>query len=139
VNEDLAVAGGIVEDPPEPTVPELQQREILAPALLVHPDGPVSVRLLPAVAAAAGTESIASTTKLKILGGPDYKPKRVVIICDGDILVSFNSNTGSGMRLHGAAAVQGQVEITYIGEIFISLPSGATPVNVGWLAEYWAE
>jgi hypothetical protein len=139
VSEDQDVAGGIVEDPPEPTVAELQQREILAPALLVHPDGPFPVRLLPAVAAAAGTESVASTAKLKILGGPDLKRKRVVILCDGDILVSFNSNTGSGIRLHGSSNNQGELEITYIGEIYISLPSGTTPVNVGWLAEYWAD
>jgi len=128
--------GEFIEDLPNPELAELQQRQVLAPVLLVKPDGPVTGHELPCRRGAAGTEVLASTTMVKILGGPDDKRKRVVISADGDILVSLTGNTGSGMRLHGVA---GPLEVTCVQPIWISLPSGSTPVNVGWLAEYWAD
>lgn len=126
-----------VEDLPNPSVPEVLQREVLAPVVLVHPDGPVNTRELPTVNAAAFTEVLTDTTMRKILSGPDAKRKRVVLTVDGDIFVSFTGNSGSGMRLHGAAAVQGYLEITYTGNIFVAGVTGTT--NVGVLVEYWAD
>lgn len=127
----------VPEDLPNPSVPDVQQREIPLPAVLVKPDGPVTTHELPTRRAAAFTEVLTDTTYHKVLSGPDEKRKRVVISTDGDLFVSFTGATGSGMRLHGAAAIQGTVEITYIGAIWIAAVSGT--VNVGFLVEYWAD
>lgn len=129
----------VTEDPPNPDVAEVQQRAYPGPALKVCPDGPWPTVLVPAREGAAFTEVLSSTTEVrKLLGGPDYKRKRVWINTDADVFVSFTGTAGTGMRLHGAAAVQGAVEITYIGPIFVQLAAAGT-ANVGVLVEYWAD
>lgn len=127
---------GILEDPPNPETPEVQQREILAPALLVHPDGPVGVKELPSQNGAAFTETIAAadTTPHKMLAGPDEKRKLVRLAADQAFYVSFKSTSGSGAYVPANT----QVVIGYIGQIWVrAATSNAT--NVGAIVEYWAE
>ncbi len=130
----------IDQDDAQPSVLEIQQEPLAEPFTVpVQVTNPVRVNELPCRNAAAFTTVISSTTPVQILNGPDLKRKRVWINCDGDILVAFTPNTGAGARLHGAAAVQGVLDLTYVGNIFIALPTGTTPVNVGTIVEYWAD
>lgn len=130
---------GIIEDPPNPDAAEVLQREILAPALLIHPDGPVGTKELPAVAGAAFTEvlTVANEQPRKVLSGPDPKRKRVILSGDADFFVSFKS-TSRGARIHASANATADVVITYQGPIYLSCAADGT-TNVGVIAEYWAE
>jgi hypothetical protein len=123
--------------PPNPPVTEVYEREILAPALLVHPDGPWPSVEVPARKGAAYTETVASSTPQKTLSGPDEKRKRVTITTDTNVLIAFTGNAGAGLLLPSAA---GKISFTYIGPVWLSLPSGvAGPAHVGVLVEYWAD
>jgi len=133
--QEPVVPGGVVEPAATPDLPDVQQREILAPALLIHPDGPVWTHELPCENAAGFTEVPASTTMVKILAGPDRKRKRVNLYPDGAILVSFTGRDGSGCRVPANMPFS----TSYVGSIWIALPSGTTPVNVGVTVEYGAE
>jgi hypothetical protein len=129
---------GIMEDPPNPETSEVLQREILAPALLVHPDGPVGVKELPAVAGAAFTEILTDDAEIrKVLGGPDPKRKSVTFSGDNDFFISFKS-TSRGARIHAGTNATAVVTITYQGPIYLSCGFDGT-TNVGVIVEYWAE
>lgn len=126
-----------INQPVNQDVVEIFQEDYQVPVVMVKQDGPVTTHELPTMHGAAFTEVLSDTNYRKILSGPDEKRKRVVITTDGDLFISFTGATGSGLRLHGAAAVQGQIEITYVGSIWVAAVTGT--VNVGVLVEYWAD
>lgn len=126
----------ITLDPPNPPVEEVQQREYPVHPLPVKLTGPAHTQELPAREGAAFTE-VLTTTMQKVVGGPDPKRKQIILSCDGDILISFTGNQGSGARFHGAAAVGPVIPISYQGAIYAQAVTGT--VNLGVIVEYWAD
>lgn len=124
-----------VEDPPNPEAADVFQREIIAPALLVHHDGPVQSIEMPARGGAAFTESFAmgDVAFRKSLGGPDPKRKIVRLFATAGYVVSFTGNPGSGAQMPAGNAV-----ITFDGPIYLSGTAVAATV-VGVIVENWTE
>jgi hypothetical protein len=86
---------GIPEDLPTPELEELQQRDVPLPALLVKPDGPVTVHELPAKAGPMFKQAL--TTDFQHVLGADLKRGRTVLLADADWEISTNRNAGSGV------------------------------------------
>ncbi len=126
----------ILEDPPNPSIAEVQQETYPGPALLVAPNGPWPVTQLPARHGAAYTDTL-TTAFTKSLGGPDEKRKRVLLDADGDIRVSFTGNQGSGMIVHADVNGVARLELTYIGAVYLAAVTST--VECGVLVEYWAD
>lgn len=120
----------IDEDPPYPSVPDLQQREILAPALLVKPDGPVLTHQLPS--RTGPMSSVPLGTTLAHILGPDEKRRRTVLICDVDWLVS---------RASSAAGVPWYAKVPLVLEscdaVYAKVSTGTGTLSV--IPEMWAD
>ena len=124
-----------VEDPPNPEAADVFQREIIAPALLVHHDGPVQSIEMPARGGAAFTEAFAQSDVAfrKSLGGPDPKRKIVRLFASAAYVVSFTGNAGSGAQMPA-----GNATITYDGPIYLAGTTVAA-VTIGVIVENWTD
>lgn len=122
---------GILEDPPQPESGEVLQREILAPALLIHPDGPVHTIELPARIGPMFKEAL-TTAFVKVLG-KDEKRKRIALICDVDWLVSRTGAANSGVPWYAKVPLP----IGHCDEIWAAVPTSTGTLSV--IAEIWPD
>lgn len=119
-----------VEDLPNPSVPDLQQREILAPALLVKPDGPVLTHQLPSRVGPMASVSLGTT--LQHILGPDEKRRRTILVCDVDWLVS-RSSSSPGVPWYAKVPLY----LESCDAVYAKVPTGTGTLTV--VPEMWAD
>lgn len=132
---------GIEQFDPSPDLDDVQQVEpvgaiIHMAPVAVHQVGPVGTNELPCRMGAAFTQ-ILTTDMQTVLSGPDDKRKRVLFTADGSFRLSFTGGAGSGALFTVAAGSSITFPVTYIGQIWAA--SVASTVNLGVVAEYWAD
>ena len=123
--------GEYIEDLPNPDLAELQQREVLAPVLLVRPDGPVSTQPLPARTGPIETNPL-TTTFQRVLNR-DFKRSRAVLICDVDWLISRSNNAAGGAPWYAKVPLV----LTHRDDAYAAVPTDTGTLTV--ITEIWAD
>lgn len=122
---------GIIEDPPNPDLDTLLQREDFGPALPVRHDGPVTVHQLPA--RSGPIIKTALTTDFQHILGADEKRKRVVLVCDVDWELSRSGATGSGCPWYAKVPLA----IEHCDKISARVPTSTGTLTA--VTEIWAD
>lgn len=121
----------VVEPPPNPEVEDVQQREILEPALLVHQDAPWRTIELPARTGPMLTEAL-TTGFAKVLGANE-KRKAVTLICNVDWEISRTGAANSGVPWYAKVPLS----IGHCDTIYARVPTSTGTLSV--IAEVWPD
>jgi hypothetical protein len=119
-----------VEDPPDPSLPELQQRELPFPTVPVEIPGKVRVQPLPARNSSANVFPM--DTKLRRVLGADPKRSRVQLV---STVAWLYGRTASGESVPWPANVP--CVVTHSDEIYAAVPTSTG--NLAVIAEYYAD
>ncbi len=121
-----------VEDPPDPALPDLQQRDLPLPAVCVDVNGAVRTHALPSRTSIGHTVPLLSTVE----GALSAEPKRARALLIGTVAWSYQSKQ-SGTQVPWPANVP--CEILHAGEVWVRKASGASDGVLGVIAELWAD
>jgi hypothetical protein len=119
-----------IEDPPDPALPELQQRDLPFPTVPVEVPGKVRVQPLPARNSSANAFPM-DTTLRRVLGA-DPKRSRVQLV---STVAWLYGRTASGERVPWPANVV--CVVTHSDEIYAAVPTSTGTLAV--IAEYYAD
>jgi hypothetical protein len=119
-----------VEDPPDPDLPDLQQRDLPMPTVPVEVEGKVRVLHLPNRGSAVEAFPM-DTTQRRVLGA-DPKRARVVLVSS----VAWNyARTKTGQTAPIPANVP--ITLTHTDEVYAAVPTSTGTLAV--ISEYWAD
>lgn len=119
-----------IEDPPQPPLTELQQRDLPFPAVAVRVDGSTLTRSQPALQ--GPVISVKVTTTPEQVMGPDPKRSRAVLVAD---TAWFYMNRVNGQTAPIPANVP--ITICHAGEVWCKRQSADG--NLGAITEYYAD
>ena len=128
-----------IDELPEPLDPQdVDQAQVIGPAILVRPDGPITVHNLPAKAGPVEFDTVASTGWIKVLNR-DPKRKRATLIATGTVA----DQTASVMFNRASSGTSGApwpLNVPLVVEHGDELYARAvtTSVVVSRLTEIWA-
>ena len=122
--------GTYVEDPGQPDVPELLQREPVYPAVPVKMEGAVTAHQLPAKRGPAFTQDLSTTFQHVI--GADLKRKRMLLISTVAWLYR-TSTTGVGVPWPANVPL----ELTHADHVYAAVPTSTGTLTV--ITEVWAD
>lgn len=119
-----------IEDPPDPDLPDLQQRDLMPPAVPVELTGKARVQHLPN--RSSSVESFPMTTTQQRVLAADPKRARAQLVSS----VAWNyARTRTGATAPIPANVV--ITITHTDEVCASVPTGTG--NLAVIGEYWAD
>ena len=119
-----------IEDPPDPDLPELQQRDLPMPTVPVEIEGKARVIHLPN--RASSVEQFAMDATLRRVMGAD--PKRARAVLTSSVAWRYARST-TGMTFPVPA--NSLLVITHADEVCARAETGTG--NLGILGEYWAD
>jgi len=121
-----------VEDPPDPDLPELQQRDLPMPTVPVQVTEKVRTLHLPNRSSSVETFHM-DTTLRRVLAG-DPKRARTTLVS----AVAWNyARKGTGMTAPIPANVA--ITITHCDDVWASITTPGAADNLAVIGEYWAD
>ena len=119
-----------IEDPPDPAIQDVQQRDLPLPRVPVIVEGKVRVQPLPARNAGVFTFPMDTTVRLAM--GPDMKRSRALLVST----VAWQiSRKASGEKVPWPANVV--MEIKHADAVWASVPTSTGTLSI--VAEYYAD
>lgn len=132
---------GIPEDPAQPALDELQQRETFElPTVPVRIDGPADVHTLPSKRFNVSQEPIGGSNVVatRILTADPTRHRAIVILRSATATDSFLvQSTSSGQGIAWPANVP--LEFLHCDEVFAKNNAADTSVTLSVMTEHWAD
>jgi hypothetical protein len=119
-----------VEDPPDPDLDELQQRNITLPAIPVQVDGVATIRRAPSRLSAANV--FTADTKLRRVLGNDPRRTRTIMMSSAAWLYSRQAS-GTGCPWPASVALY----LEHCDEVYAAAATGTADITV--IQELYAE
>lgn len=120
-----------IEDPPDPDLEELQQRNVPYPAVPVQVDGVASVRRVPSQKSAMNVFSTDVGRLRRVLGDDPRRARTIMVAASAFLVARSASGSGCLWPANVALYLENQDEVW-------ATSTGAS-VDITVIQEYWAQ
>jgi hypothetical protein len=141
MTDPTPISAPIVEDPPQPHLDELQQREVFdGPTVPVRIDGPADVHTLPSKRFNVSQEFIGGSNLVatRILTQDPTRRRAIVILRSATATDAFLvQSTSSGQGVAWPANVA--LTFEHCDEVFAKMNAADTSATLSIMTEHWAD